>query len=60
MIDSAPAWATQQVSLPLWAVLVLAAYSNRRIVQMLAKAKGGLPVGGSGPRRDRADGEGGS
>ncbi|WP_336359074.1 hypothetical protein [Haloarcula sp. CGMCC 1.6347] len=56
MIDSAPAWASQQVTLPLWAVLVLAAYSNRRIIEMLAKAKGGVPVGG---RRDRADGDGG-
>jgi len=58
MIDSVPAWATQSVDLPLWAVLVLAAYSNRRIIGMLRRGKAGLPVGGSGPRRDRADGGG--
>jgi len=53
MIET-PAWAAQQVTLPLWVVLVLAAYSNRRIVEMLRNAKGQLPS-----RRPKTDSKGG-
>ena len=43
VIDSVPSWAAQDVTLPLWAVLVLSAYSNRRIVSILRRARSGLP-----------------